>query len=82
MLKPVPINLDKIYVPVKYKDAVDRQKVEELTQSILEKGLLTPIHVRADKDRYVLVTGLHRLEAVRALGETQISALIVRARQF
>jgi hypothetical protein len=32
------------------------------------------------RNRYVLVTGVHRLEAMRALRETVIEALIVRAR--
>ena len=40
-----------------------------------------PIHVRRDGARYVLVEGLHRLEAMRALGEETIEALVVGARQ-
>lgn len=34
--------------------------------------------MRPDKERYVLVTGLHRLEALKALGEDTVQALIVR----
>jgi sulfiredoxin len=38
--------------------------------------------VRPDKNRYVLVSGLHRMEACRALGETTIVANLVQARKF
>ena len=56
-----------------------------LTDSMLEKGQENPILVRRDdtrKDgtRYVLVEGLHRLEACKALGDTTIKALLVQAR--
>ena len=36
---------------------------------------------RKDNARYVLVEGLHRLEACRLLGEKTVSALIVHARR-
>jgi ParB-like chromosome segregation protein Spo0J len=42
---------------------------------------MSPILVRADNSRYVLVEGLHRLEACRALGETTVAAYLVQARQ-
>ncbi len=80
MLKPVAVRLEEIYVPHKLRATLDARKVETIAESILEHGLQTPIQVRRDKDRYVLVTGLHRLEASRALGEETIQALIVRAR--
>jgi sulfiredoxin len=35
--------------------------------------------VRPDKARYVLVSGLHRLEACKALGETTVKANLVQA---
>lgn len=84
MMRTHSIRLDEIYVPVKLKKTVDEAKVGALAESILEKGLEVPIQVRRDeaKDRYVLVTGLHRMEAVRALGEETIDALIVSARKF
>jgi sulfiredoxin len=81
MLKSVPVPLAEIYVPVKLRAALEPAKVEALAESILEKGQQSPIQVRRDKERYVLVTGLHRLEAVRSLGEKTIDALIVSARR-
>jgi ParB-like chromosome segregation protein Spo0J len=51
---------------------------------MMENGQVTPIQVRLDaKDpvgRYVLVEGLHRLEALKALGETTVTAWLVQAR--
>ena len=79
-MKPVAVRLEEIYVPDRLRATLDPQKVEAIAGSIIENGLQTPIQVRRDRDRYVLVTGLHRLEAVRALGEKTIEVLIVRAR--
>ena len=45
------------------------------------KGLQAPILVRADGARFVLVEGLHRLEAAKALGEETIVAFLVDARK-
>ena len=54
---------------------------EQLAESILEDGLKVPISVREGNKRYVLVSGLQRLEACKALGEETITAIVVRARQ-
>lgn len=72
----------KIYVPVKRMKMLEPEKVEALADDILEHGQTTPISVRAEpeRDRFVLVEGLHRLEALKALGETEITALLVQAR--
>ena len=40
-----------------------------------------PIQVRQGKDRYVLIKGVHRLEARKALGDETIQAFIVAAQQ-
>jgi ParB-like chromosome segregation protein Spo0J len=82
MLETQVVKLDEIYVPVKLKKTLDGAKVDALAESILQKGQEVPIQIRRDKDRFVLVTGLHRLEAVRALGEATIDAIVVTARKF
>jgi ParB-like chromosome segregation protein Spo0J len=48
---------------------------------MMEKGQQAPILVRPDGHRFVLVEGLHRLEACKALGETTVPAYLVQARQ-
>jgi len=79
MLESVGVAIADIYVPVRLRETLDQQKVAALAESILENGQQVPIRVRQDKGRYVLVTGLHRLEALRALGEQTVDALIVHA---
>ncbi len=81
MLKKKAVAIADVYVPVKRRQTLDLQKVETLAESILAGGQDSPILVRADGSRYVLVEGLHRLEACRALGETTVSAYLVQARQ-
>jgi sulfiredoxin len=81
MLKKKAVAIADVYVPVKRRQTLDPHKVEILTESILARGQDSPILVRADGSRYVLVEGLHRLETCRALGETTVSAYLVQARQ-
>jgi uncharacterized ParB-like nuclease family protein len=79
MPKPESFPIDKIYVPVKRKKALKPELVQEIAESILTIGQQAPILVRSDEDRFVLVEGLHRFEACKALGEETIIALLVPA---
>jgi ParB-like chromosome segregation protein Spo0J len=83
LMRTVTVRLDEIYVPTKLAKTLDEAKVETRAEDILESGLEAPVQLRRDdeRDRYVLVSGVHRLEAVRALGEDTIEALIVHARR-
>ena len=81
MLKDETINIADIYVPTARRKSLNEETVAALAESILEEGLKVPIQVRKGKDRYVLVEGLHRLEACRALGEKKITCLFVAARK-
>ena len=80
MLKKASFPIEKIHVPVKRVKTLDPDKVLEIAESILENGQTTPIRLRKDGDRYVLIEGLHRLEALRALGEDSIVGFLVQAR--
>lgn len=68
-----------IRVPVKRAKTLEADKVQEIAESIIEQGQTTPIRLRKSKDGYVLIEGLHRLEALRALGEETIDGYLVRA---
>ncbi|TDI58047.1 MAG: chromosome partitioning protein ParB [Alphaproteobacteria bacterium] len=72
--------IDEIYVPVKRRKTLDMKVANEIAESMLEKGQLTPILVRRDGERFVLIEGLHRLEACKALGEETVVGMLVRAR--
>ena len=80
VLKKQILAIQDVYVPVKRRQTLDPQKVETLAESMMEKGQETPI-VRPDGQRFVLVEGLHRLEACKALGETTVPAYLVQARR-
>jgi sulfiredoxin len=80
LMKTVMVRIEQIYVPAQLRRTLDAEKVQKLAEQILAEGQRTPIQVRRDGDRYVLVTGLHRLEALKALGESEVDSLIVRAR--
>ncbi len=80
MLVKTAFPIDRIRVPVKRAKTLDAAKVTELAEHILTEGQLTPIRVRADGEKFVLIEGLHRLEAMRALGEETIEGYLVHAR--
>lgn len=82
MMHRQKFDIDKIYVPVKRRATLEQAKVDALAESILAEGLKTPIQVREDGKRFVLMEGLHRLEAAKALGETTIFGYLVQAQKF
>jgi sulfiredoxin len=81
MMKTKMFSIASIYVPVKRRATLDAMKVQGLAESIMESGQKAPILVRQDGERFVLVEGLHRLEACRSLGEETIIGYLVEARQ-
>jgi uncharacterized ParB-like nuclease family protein len=81
-LKRQMLAIQDVYVPVKRRQTLDPQKVETLVESMLAKGQETPILVRPDGTRFVLVEGLHQLEACKAPEETAVSAYLVQARKY
>ncbi len=80
MLQKQEFPIARIYVPAKRARTLEPAKVEELAESMLEEGQKVPIRVREDGDRFVLVEGLHRLEALKALGEETVEGYLVQAR--
>jgi ParB family chromosome partitioning protein len=56
----------------------DAEALDELTQSIREKGLVQPITVRRVDGGYQLISGERRVRAAREAGLKQIPAYIIR----
>jgi sulfiredoxin len=81
MMKRESFPVANIYVPVKRRATLDPKRVDEIAQSMLKDGQQTPILVRADGARFVLIEGLHRLEAAKSLGEATIIGFRVDARK-
>ena len=81
MPAPESFPIDKIHVPDRKRKALKPEAVEELAESILEAGQREPILIRREKDHFVLVEGLHRLEACKALGEHAIKGRLISAEE-
>ncbi len=81
MLKREVFAVADVYVPVKRRATLEQKRVDEIAASMLDNGQQTPILVRQDGARFVLVEGLHRLEAAKALGEKTIVGFRVDARK-
>ena len=62
--------------PFQPREEFDAQSLEELTQSIKEKGVIQPILVRRKGEDFELIAGERRLRAVASLGFTGIPAIV------
>ena len=51
------VPIANIYVPVKRRATLKSETVQEIAQSMLEVGQKSPILIRRDGDRFVLVHG-------------------------
>jgi ParB/RepB/Spo0J family partition protein len=69
------VALDQIRVPDNVRD-LDPEHVQALAGSIALQGVLVPIVVRPDGDRFELVAGFHRVAAARELGLGEIPAVV------
>ena len=81
MMKRESFAIADIYVPAKRRATLDPNKAREIAESMMQVGQQTPILVRQDGQRFVLVEGLHRLEACKQLGEETIFGYRVQARR-
>jgi ParB-like chromosome segregation protein Spo0J len=81
MLRIHKVPIETIYVPTARRKTLHPETVRLLAEDILENGMKVPIQVRHDGKRHVLIEGLHRLEAAKWLGETEIDAYLVQARK-
>ena len=68
VLKRQMLAIQDVYVPVKRRQTLDPQKVETLAESMLAKGQETPILVRPDGTRFVLVRACTGWKPARLLG--------------
>jgi ParB family chromosome partitioning protein len=67
------VKIDEIIIPKNRARELSPEKVNELKESIQETGLLQPIIIN---NQNVLIAGLHRLEACKALGWSEIDCVI------
>jgi len=75
----VQIDLDKIERnPYQPRADFDPVALDELRQSILEKGIIQPITVRRLERGYQLISGERRVRAARDAGLKQVPAYIIK----
>ena len=72
-VKQIPIHKIKV---INRMRRTDDNNVADLICSIKEIGLLHPICVAQKDDGYLLLSGLHRMIAMKELGEEYISATV------
>jgi len=78
--KIILLKLDQIKPnPYQPREIVNTQSLEELVQSIKEKGIIQPIIVRQRGEDYELIAGERRLNAAKLLQINEIPALVREA---
>lgn len=74
-LQVIPV--DKIVPnPFQPRSDFERESLQELAASIRERGILEPIIVRKQENKYQIVAGERRLIAAKMLGLSEIPAII------
>lgn len=78
--KAVHLPIDQLYPFVRHPYQVrDDAEMEELAQSIREKGVLSPVIVRpleSGSDRYEIISGHRRVRAAQKAGLTEVPAFV------
>lgn len=65
--------------PFQPRTTIDSEALDELKRSLKTSGLLQPVVVRRQGDRFQLIAGERRCKAARALGWSEINAVVREA---
>ena len=77
MPKIVEIDLEKIeFSPNQPRLEYNEEKIEELAKSIKENGLIQPITVKKNNDKYQIIAGHRRYLAFKKLNKESIPAIL------
>ena len=76
---PSALELSNIFPNPSQPRLIGREEVEDLVQSMERLGLIEPILVRREKNKYIVVAGERRYRAAIKLGWKQIPAIITEA---
>lgn len=72
------IHVDDINLnPYQPRKIFNEEKLQELSDSIVKNGLMQPIAVTRDGDKYLLIAGERRLRATKLAGITLIKAIVL-----
>ncbi len=73
----VELSIDEVYPnPAQPRKILDKQKIEELANSIKQNGLLSPLIVRKINTRYEIVAGERRYRASMMAGFKKIPCIV------
>lgn len=75
------VSTDRIIANPEQPRAEVERGLEELVESIREHGIIQPLVVQADGDRYILIAGERRLRAARRLGLKEVPVVFRSANQ-
>jgi ParB family chromosome partitioning protein len=77
MPKIIEIDLDKIeFSPYQPRIEYNKEKIEELAKSIKENGLIQPITVKKNDNKYQIIAGHRRYLAFKKLNKESIPAIV------
>lgn len=77
MPKIIEIDLDKIeFSPYQPRIEYNKEKIEELANSIKENGLIQPIIVKKNDNKYQIIAGHRRFLAFKKLNKESIPAIV------
>jgi ParB family chromosome partitioning protein len=77
----VMIDLNRIERnPYQPRTEFDPTSLQDLTNSILEKGIIQPVTVRRITEGYQLISGERRVRAAREAGLKQVPAFVIRVK--
>ncbi len=62
--------------PLQPRKVFDEESLQELADSIRQKGVLQPLIVRKDEEGYILVAGERRLRAARMAGMKKVPVIV------
>jgi len=75
--KIIYVSPDEIGIPeVRVTSVMDQELLDELIESIKQRGILEPIAVARVDGKLVLIDGLHRLYAAKKLGMKKVPVII------
>ncbi|MCK4762540.1 MAG: ParB/RepB/Spo0J family partition protein [Candidatus Aminicenantes bacterium] len=75
-IEAVEIPLDKIRIEKQVRKNLDKEKIQELAQSMIGEGLIEPVIVEVSGEEYILTIGERRVRAAQLLGWKMIPAII------
>jgi ParB family chromosome partitioning protein len=59
-----------------YQPRLELNNIDELKESIKSLGLIQPLTVKKDNDKFVLIYGHRRLQALKELGKSEVDVII------